>query len=65
MSAKTRVVEEQQELTKKLDSLRVMLSSSKPSFISGEQWALMQKQEAAMGLYLDILSERLSMWDGD
>lgn len=62
-TARTRVVEEREQLAERLGKLRELLSRQRPPFISEQQWALLVRQEEAMGLYFDILGERLNAWE--
>lgn len=61
---KARVIEELKELETKLNSLNAFLESDKArDLVSKRMYELLAEQAFAMGAYLDILKERLEIWD--
>ena len=56
---KERLIEEQTQLTEKLDKLDTFLLSEKVKEIDDVQKALLQVQATAMNTYLQCLKERL------
>lgn len=61
---KTRVIEELSELERKLNSLKTFLDNPKAKdFVSDKMYELLVKQSFAMAAYVDILKERLNIWD--
>lgn len=61
---KARVAEELQELERKLKSLSQFLDNPKAKdFVSDKMYELLTKQAFIMASYVDILKERLSIWD--
>ena len=57
-----RVRLEQRELYTKLDALENFLDKGQPSFINGEQWALLQEQQKHMDAYHDVLVKRIALF---
>ena len=57
-----RVRLEQRELNEKLDALENFLDKGQPSFIDGEQWALLQEQQKHMDAYNDVLVKRIALF---
>jgi len=56
---KTRLIEEQEELVKKLDKLNAFIMSDKFATIDDVQRALLQVQATAMNAYNQCLKERI------
>lgn len=61
---KARVVEELQELERKLNSLYAFLENPKArDFVSERMYDLLEEQSMIMANYVDVLKERLEIWD--
>lgn len=54
-----RVIEEQLELQKKVDLLRIFLEKGKPEHIDDDEWYRLDKQYGAMWDYNDALKDRI------
>lgn len=61
--AKNRVVEELNDLTDKIEKLRVLLDGERPAFISPIQFLLLEDQFEYMEGYQQVLKQRLDVWE--
>ena len=55
----TRIIDEYDELTKRLEMLQAFLDRGQPEVVTEKQWALLNDQRDAMRNYHDILFDRL------
>jgi hypothetical protein len=60
--AKDRVIEELNELTNKIDKLRILLDGDRPDFITPIQFLLLEDQFEYMEGYQEVLKQRLELW---